>query len=52
MFLTFPFIDQALAQVCTVCSALRCAQNSCYGLMVAALSDSVACKGQVVPITH
>src|SRR5208282_1296327 len=35
--------NRALAQVCAVCSPLR-AQNSCHGLMVAALSDSVACK--------
>jgi hypothetical protein len=38
------FCYQALAQVCAVCSPLRCVQNSCYGLMVAVLSDSMACK--------
>jgi hypothetical protein len=35
---------QAFTQLCAFCSPLCCAQNSCYGLIVAALSDSVVCK--------
>ena len=31
-----------MSQVCAFCSPLRCVQNPCYGLMVAAPSDSVA----------
>jgi hypothetical protein len=40
--------NPAIAQACAVCSSLRCAQNSCYGLMVAAISD-VAWEGESLP---